>query len=388
MTHDGPLPGARLVESADESRSRLRPEPLETLRPNLRRVAREQDLTSVLRHTNRLRNEPGAIDSERRDAVLYADRDIEQSISECQLDRIHEKEVAVSASAKIRGGQTEIFASNVDSHGPSDIRSDLLENASVATTKLQNPIRATRSIDHVLDLGLEVLADPRGREFVDMLKIGTEEVSLVVCTHPYLVEPQRSLQTNEQRERSADGLADEPLRLRAEPAERHRHVRTHFRVPTQESGTRADLVSEYAARGKDSGSSSRKERIPRASVRSPMTSTLAEEVRSYRRDQSTGVWFLVIVGMALLITGLFVGVYADVFLGVWFAIVGSLFVIVGALWVWTLALRSDASIATMLEAQKRRDAEEVRQIMASLGREDNPQPETQSEDPRTGVSPP
>jgi hypothetical protein len=92
---------------------------------------------------------------------LHADRGVELSVSEAETYRVHEHQVAVPMVPKMRRRQSEVARGDVDSHSLPDVRGDLSEDATVSTTKFQDPIQPANPIHDVLNLGSEVLADSR-----------------------------------------------------------------------------------------------------------------------------------------------------------------------------------------------------------------------------------
>lgn len=70
-----------------------------------------------------------------------------------------------------------------------------------------------------------------------------------------------------------------------------------------------------------------------------------DPVREYRRDVHATMWLGVIVGLVLVLVGLF--------FGDWFTIVGSLIVILVAVRYWTTELTPNRLIAERMEERRR-----------------------------------
>ena len=63
--------------------------------------------------------------------------------------------------AEVRRRRPEIPLGDIDPDGPTNVRSNLSENAPVSTTHLEDPVRTSNMVEDVLDLGPKVLTDPR-----------------------------------------------------------------------------------------------------------------------------------------------------------------------------------------------------------------------------------
>ncbi len=118
-----------------------------------------------------------------------------------------------------------------------------------------------------------------------------------------------------------------------------------------------------------------------------MVSPQVNPVLVYRRDNRVFVWVGIAVGMILVLIGLF--------LGLWFAVVGSLLIVVSTIRAWILDLSSDQSIAAMLEERRRREEEVQRRETEILRRtseppkqDSNPPTGTRSMEPPIGTLPP
>ena len=135
LTNDGSLFRLRFVKRSNETRPCLRPKPLEAIGPDSRRVGREEKHSPFSSNADRFGNQMGGVDPKRRDSVLYTNRGVELGVPEPQMDCVHECQVAVPMSGEIRPSGPKIPPSDIDSHRPSYVGSDLTEDTPVSTAK-------------------------------------------------------------------------------------------------------------------------------------------------------------------------------------------------------------------------------------------------------------